>query len=709
MSILKPALGFATIVAAFVVGASIFADESRKPDAAKEQALIATLKSGQSADKAIACKQLALHGDKAAVPELEKLLADEHLASWARIALEAIPDPSADEALRNQLERLRGDLLIGVMNSIGVRRDAAAVEPLTAKLTDQNADVASAAAVALGRIGGNPATDSLRQALASVSPKVRSAVAEGCILCAERWMNDGNHEAAADIYDEIRRAELPKPRILEATRGAILARKSEGIPLLVEQLESTDKARFQIALSTARELHGPQITQALAAQLKTAKPQRAVFLLSVLADRDDAGVIPTVLAAAKSGDKLVRAAAIGVIGRLGNESSLTPLLEIAAGPDAELADSAKQALAALQGDQVDAEIVARLDNSDEKSLKVLIELIGQRRIDATAALIQALDHTNTEVRSAAIGALGQTASQKDLPLLIARVTDAKHSAAEESFRALKAACVRMPDRDACAAQLASAMPKAPVATQAKLLEIVAAVGGKKAIEILASAGKSGDELLADTATRMLGQWLNVDAGPVLLDLAKNEPTGKFRTRALRGYIRLARQFATSNGQRAKMCQQALNAATRHEEQKLVLEILALRACAESLQVAIEAAKTPALRDEAEAVATAIAQKLGVKPDDLKDLFTKTTSAPVQLEIIKAEYGAGAVQKDVTVLLQRQAGNVRWIALPSSNYNQSFGGDPVPNVVKQLKVQYRINGKEGRASFAENALVVLPLP
>ena len=34
-------------------------------------------------------------GTKAAVPDLARLLADEQLSSWARIALEAIPEPSA--------------------------------------------------------------------------------------------------------------------------------------------------------------------------------------------------------------------------------------------------------------------------------------------------------------------------------------------------------------------------------------------------------------------------------------------------------------------------------------------------------------------------------------------------------------------------------------------------------------------------------------
>ncbi len=101
------------------------------------------LRSGEPAEKAIACKELAIHGSKACVPELAKLLADERLASWARIALEAIPDPTADEALRSAMDKLDGKLLVGVINSIGVRRGAGAVDPLARRLKDQDAEVAS--------------------------------------------------------------------------------------------------------------------------------------------------------------------------------------------------------------------------------------------------------------------------------------------------------------------------------------------------------------------------------------------------------------------------------------------------------------------------------------------------------------------------------------------------------------------------------------
>ena len=69
------------------------------PKPQTEQQLIEQLRTAPPEGKAVACKQLSIYGGKSAVPELAKLLSEKELASWARIALEAIPDSSADAAL----------------------------------------------------------------------------------------------------------------------------------------------------------------------------------------------------------------------------------------------------------------------------------------------------------------------------------------------------------------------------------------------------------------------------------------------------------------------------------------------------------------------------------------------------------------------------------------------------------------------------------
>lgn len=591
----------------------------------KERGLIAVLRSdAPSADKAMTCKQLAVHGSSAAVPDLAKLLADERLASWSRIALEAIPGSAADEALRKATSSLKGNLLVGTINSIGVRRDAGAVETLSGRLKDADTEVVGAAAVALGRIGNAPAAKSLRAALAAAPAPARSTVAEGCVLCAEHQLAAGNSAEAVAIYDEVRQADVPQQRRLEATRGAILARKQAGIPLLVEQLRSRDKASFQIGLSTAREFPGGEVDKALAAELEQLAPQRAALVVLAMADRPKTVVLPAVLKAAAGGAQPVRLAAIDALGRVGDATCLATLLDAALDSDAEVVQAAKDSLAVLPGEGVNKDIVARLAKAEGTRSALLVELVGKRRIDAVPALIKALSQSDRTVRTAALTSLGSTATAKELSVLIAQVVAPTYADdAPVAQVALKEACVRMPDRESCAAELAAALPRSPTPTKTVLLEILGDVGGTKALAVVGAAAKSTDPELQDVSSRLLGKWMTIDAAPVLLDLAKTGPGEKYQNRAFRGYLRIARQFTMTDSQRVEMCQQALDASRQPADQKLVLEALKLypKPSVEMLKLAVKTAQVPELKDDAKEASLEIAKKLP-KSAEVRDILSK---------------------------------------------------------------------------------------
>lgn len=581
-----------------------------------EAKLIAVLQSDAApADKAIACKRLAVYGGKNAVPALAALLPNAELASWARIALEAIPDPSADEALRQSLDKLQGRLLIGAINSIGVRRDAKATDALAARLKDADPEVASAAAAALGRIGDAPAAKALERSLAGyppgAPPAVRGAIAQACTLCAEKCLAQGNRDEAVRLYDLVRKADVPKPRVIEATRGAILARGPAGIPLLVEQLRSPDKALLAVGLRTARELPGRETTDALVAELGRATPDRQNLLALALADRGDAAALPALLRAAASGSERARIVAIRVLARLGNASCVPVLLEAALSNDEDLAQTATSALADLPGKDVDQDLAARLAKTEGKARLVLIQLAGERRIEAAVpSLLKAADDPDGQVRVAAITALGPTIGFSDLSMLIARATNPqKGDEAKAAEVALRSACPRMADREACAEKLIAAMPQAPVGVKCAFLEILGAVGGAKALAAVGEAARDRTPEIQDVATRLLGDWMTADAAPALLDVAKTAPDAKYKIRALRGYLRIARQLDVPLAQRIAMCREASLLAQRDDERKLVIEVLRRYPCAEGLALVLPHLQSGALRAEAANTAVSIAEKI----------------------------------------------------------------------------------------------------
>ncbi len=84
-----------------VLSLPAFAQDVASSAREQERELIKLLESNVPAEqKAVPCKKLAIYGTDAAVPALAHLLADEQLASWALIALEAIPGSAPDDALQ---------------------------------------------------------------------------------------------------------------------------------------------------------------------------------------------------------------------------------------------------------------------------------------------------------------------------------------------------------------------------------------------------------------------------------------------------------------------------------------------------------------------------------------------------------------------------------------------------------------------------------
>lgn len=589
-----------------VAGVStIAAGQDQAAAKAKERELIAIVQSNApAAEKAIPCKQLAIYGTDEAVPTLMPLLADKELASWARIALEAIPGAAADEALREAMGSLQGRLLIGTINSIGVRRDRLAVEGLIEKLDDSDVDVASAAAVALGHIGGDRAAKALVQTLTKAPVGVRSAVAEGCILCAEEYLVQDQTAEAVKLYDAVRQADVPPQRHLEAIRGAILARGSDGIPLLLEQLESTDKDRMAIGLRTARELPGRDVSEALAAEMDRLSPAKRPLLLLALADRDDEAVLPAVVRAAQGGPKALRITAIGILIRLGDVSSVPVLLEAATESDAEIQNVAQETLSRLADKEVDAQLLTRLPNAKGRLRQVLIELAGQREIcDAVPAIVSSLEDSDASVRAAAInsvGILGQNQQVPELVRLLEKTSDSRARAAIE--KALLAVTGRSGAKSV--PYLLPLTRSNDRSLQIIGLHALAVVGGPEALSAVLTGIAGNASTVQDEAVRILSTWPNnwpedADAGEALLRLTRSGSKMSHQVLALRGYLQFVRGNRKLSAEEKVARISDLRAQIkRPEEERLAIAALGEAPTGGSLELLTALAQDPAVAEEA---------------------------------------------------------------------------------------------------------------
>jgi HEAT repeat protein len=583
------------------------AGENRAAEIAK---LVDVLQSdAELFEKVMACKRLAVIGDAQAVPVLAELLGDEKLAHYARYALEPIPDPAVNQALRDAVSQLQGSYLVGVINSLGNRRDTAAVQALSQLLDADDAGVAAAAAASLGRIGNAACAEILMKALASAPEAIRGAVGDGCVTCAELLLDEGEAAVAVGVYDALRRADVAKHLQLAGTRGAILARKADGISLLAEQLKSADDEFFALALGTARELQVGDVTGALLGQLGEATANRRLLLILALGDMGDPQAKAAIMEAASSDSSELRVVAIGALAKVGDAAAVPLLLKAATGGDPAVAAAAQSTLAELPGADADSAITKALAG-DDTTRRVAIELAGQRRIaEAVPALFEAAESEKPELRLAAIKALGETIAPENLKTLTARLMDSENSEETAAVQAaLRAASIRMPDRDECARQLAGSISNAPQDVKIFLFELLAEVGGDHALQTVSGYARSDSDPIQDAATRVLGEWTGADAADELLELARSLRNNKYKIRTLRGYIRVVRQFVPDD-QKPAMCREAMNAAQRVQEKQLVLEVLGRVPSVTALHQVMRYLGDDNLKSEASFAAVAICEKI----------------------------------------------------------------------------------------------------
>jgi HEAT repeat protein len=272
--------------------------------------LSAMLSGSTSTDgKRFVCRQLSIAGNAEAVPVLAALLADKDLSDIARYALERISDPAAVAAMRTAMAKAKGSQKVGLINSLGERRDAESLAAISAALGGADQQIAEAAAAALGKIGTAEAAKALMDARSRVKAEVKATVTDSLLLCADRLAAaKKGDEAAAVIYQEMFKPTEAKHIRTAALRGIIATGGEKAIPIITEILSGTDAEMQASALRFLREVSGPESAKTVAALLPKCPVATQALLLDDLAMRGDASALPAAVPMLKSPDSNVRLA-----------------------------------------------------------------------------------------------------------------------------------------------------------------------------------------------------------------------------------------------------------------------------------------------------------------------------------------------------------------------------------------------------------------
>jgi len=593
-----------------------------------EKRLLRLLRSDATlACKQFICRKLSIIGTEEAVPTLSEMLTDPKTSDMTRYALERIPGPAVDQALREALDETSGKVKIGIINSLGQRGDKKAVRKLGKLMTDTDEEIALAALSALGKIGGTNAARELRKARPMVGTELHLPWADAYLACADNFLAKGNKKRAIQIYKRVYVPDEPASIRVAALRGIIIATPKRGARIVVEIFKGDDRKMQAMAIGLLREIPGTETIKTVAAELPNLSVSGQVQLLSALTDRGDPSALPAVLDATKSPEVDVRVAAFSALGVLGDASTVDLLTQTAAITEGAEQQAARESLYRLRDPQADEKILDGIAKADPKVKVELIRSVAERNMaTGVPTLLKTAQDADATVRLESLKVLKVIAQQKHLPALVELLINVQSEPErKEAEKCVAAVARKVGDESHRAEAVLTVLPSVKdVRSRCSLLSVLGKIGDDSALPMLRTALKDDNTQVQDAAVRALANWHSPRVIDDLREIARSSDNQLHRALALRGFVRLiGLDTDRPVEQRIKLYQEAMQLAPNVDEKRMVLSGLANLRTFAALQMAATYLEDNSLQQEAEVAVVKIADGTrGSHPQQTKAMLQK---------------------------------------------------------------------------------------
>jgi HEAT repeat protein len=584
------------------------------PELRKElkESLMLILASDAAYDaKQFACRQLALTATAEHIPVLAKHLTDEKMSHMALYVLTHIDSPEVDKALLASLDKASGRARLGIINMLGNRRCLAADTALGKLAASPDAQVAVEAAKALGRIGSESAGSILQKALADGEHPAGDVLPEACLLCGDRFLEQRHTRAAASLYEAVFTSSSPAHIRAAALKCLAEALGKQVAPFVAQSLKSDNKHLYGMAAVIVRNAADKKTAEAMVAGLGSFQPAVQVLLINALAARDDGAAINIIKDACQSDSVAVRSAALGALGKIGDESTIALLVKHAdEGVDEEQA-AAMESLAGLRGKNVNSTLAKLLSTSSNRRKVVICRALLKRDAsEAAPALIKAARTGDHTVRTESLKALRDLAGEQEIPSLVDLIFFVEPTQADQVGKTLASVARRNSVHQQCTENILSKLNQAKNDKQrVALITTLGGLGHELALPVLRRGLQDKSSEIRYASIKALSAWPNTDAAEDLLKVGWSTTNKTHRVLALRGYIDLIDASELPAGQKLESYKEAMELADQDAERKKVLSVLAALDTLEAFRMAASRLDEPSLKNEAALAACMIAEKI----------------------------------------------------------------------------------------------------
>ncbi|MBW8001967.1 MAG: hypothetical protein FVQ80_08070 [Planctomycetes bacterium] len=579
-----------------------------------ERKFIAVLRSEASFEaKQFICQKLSEIGTEDSVDVLAGMLTEEKTSNIARFALERIEGARVDEALRGALKRASGETKVGIIATLGRRRDINSVTEFGKLIYDSDSKIALAAASALGQIANIHAGSVLADAKEKTQGDLQIVVLDAYLRCAEGLIKHGKTKQALDIYNQLYTQSESVQIRGAALRGKILTDRANATDTILGVLASHDQPMQAVAIRAIDEIQNPEITRLAAVQLAKLPPASQVQLIWVLSKSSDKVALGSVIKETKNVSQEVRLAALRGLAISGDASVVKLLSQRASVPLALEQQTARESLYRLKGPNVDAAILASIAKATPQVKLELVKSVGKRYIsDGVEVILAASGDDDRKVRIESLKALPAIAAPKYMPELIGCLVNVQSQAERrEAEKTLVAVCNKIPDLNKRSAEILKTLPNLNdnIEVRISLLNVLGKVGDPQSLGVLRQSLIDENAEIQKASIRALSEWPTAEPAADLLKIAETSGNKVYEVLAMRGYIRLVSLAdEVSDAEKVQMYNSAMTLAWSSNEKMMVLSGLGNLSSLEALKMASSYLGDETLGTEAEAAVIKIAQK-----------------------------------------------------------------------------------------------------
>ena len=607
--------------ARFAVNALAF--YAGRPDGQADRTLLANClleaisKARDSGVKAFFIRQLHFVVGDEGLDTLAQYLTDEQLADPAAQSLIQMGTPQAGAAVLDALDKAPDSVQATLIRALGELQVAEALPKLIKFAGHTDREMRLTAMAALAQIGQPDGLAPLLKACRSEDRYESSKAQSLTLLLARRAAENGKKRAALKVCNGVINNQQEDPHYRSAALALLvdLRPDKKTLATLLDAQNLYCPAYQAAALKLADRFCNAQATQRWIDKLGLIAFPTQVLIIRMLGQRGDATAAPALKAALDADDQDVRLAATVALATLAGRDALEPLLgRLTAKPDAAEIEIIRQTLLWLPGDDVSVQIAAALDRLAPKARVAMLQVLAVRpRGQLSQAVLAQARADDPAVRVEALKTMRFVGSPEDLSAMVDVYLQAKPLSARAATASIAAILGDMPaeQREQQIALVRDRIDQVEVAQKAMLIALLPLIGGSDALVAAAALLDNPEAPVADAAVRALADWPDPLAAPVLLEIMRNSDQLTHQVVAARGLVRLLDASDAPAKGKVALYAEALKAASRTEEKRLMLAALSKIKDKSALQLAA------GLMEEADVQADAVAAvaKIALPDDD----------------------------------------------------------------------------------------------